>query len=232
MRSTTRSNGQEVRADAAHERRYRVLIVDDHPVICEGYRQLIACDARLEICGVAAASGEALQIIRDKRPHLALVDLSLSKGHGLELCKQIRSRFEQLKLLVVSAHDERLFAERALKAGASGYLHKGEACDRLLDAIHAVLEGRVVLGREMTERVLDRLTRRGEPDSPLEDLSDREIEVLELLGSGLGTQDIARWLSLSPKTVDSYREGLKRELGLTNSTELVRRAVLFVLQNE
>jgi DNA-binding NarL/FixJ family response regulator len=211
----------------------RVLIVDDHPIVRSGYTQLMAADPRLAVCGEAAYVADALQAVETARPHLLIVDLSLKDGSGLDLCKQVKATRPEIKMLVVSMHDESLFAERALRAGASGYVNKQEATETLIQAIHTVMAGRIYLSSQMTDRMLyravgtDALT----DESPIERLSDRELQVLEMIGRGVTTRQIAEKLFLSPKTIESYRENLKAKLHLDNSAELTRYAVQWVLEN-
>lgn len=214
----------------------RVLIVDDHAVVRQGYRAMLNGEPHLEICGEAEDSSAAMKLIFDTRPDLVLVDLSLKGGHGLELCKEITAFNEQrdrpIKMLVISAHDEELYAERALRSGASGYLNKGETVDLLLQAVQRVIEGKVYLSPQLTDRILNRMMAT-EPDkegSTFESLSDRELEVFELIGRGESTKAIANRLDLSPKTIETYRENLKRKLHVDNANQLVRAAVQFVLE--
>lgn len=214
----------------------RVLVVEDHDIVRHGYAQLLGAEPGLEICGEAADAATGMKLVFDTEPDLVLIDISLQNGHGLELCKQIRAWNEQgdrnIRMLVVSAHDEELYAERALHSGASGYLNKGETAQRLLQAIRRVLRGRVYLSQTITDRVLTRLMTGHYEDSqsPIETLSDRELEVLELIGKGLTTREVADNLHLSPKTVETYRENLKQKLNLQNANQLVRAAVQFVLE--
>ena len=209
----------------------RVYIADDHPVVRDGYSLLIRREPDLEVAG---ESGEGAEILRDLdaiRPDLCLLDLSLKSGNGLEICKQIRSRFPKIKVLVVSMHDETLYAERVVRSGAMGYISKSEATHKLISAIRQVLGGEVYLSQRMRERTLSRTA--GElasQGSLLDKLSDRELEVFEQIGQGRTTREIAEKLQLSPKTIESYRENLKAKLNLANSTELTRHAVHWVLE--
>lgn len=233
---TTRSNAS-VSPQASVS---RVLIVDDHEIVRQGYRQLLGNEPGLEICGEAATEVEATQKITQLKPDLVVVDISLRNGHGLEVCKQIRAWNEQaeanspshVRSLVVSAHDDELYAERALHAGASGYLNKGETGERLVEAVRRVLEGKIFLSPKMTERILNRLIsgQQDEHQSPMDSLTDRELAVFELIGKGLTTKEVASDLELSPKTVESYREKIKEKLNLPNANRLVRAAVQHVLE--
>ena len=209
----------------------RIFIADDHPVVRDGYALLIRREPDLEVVGESGEGADILRQIDQLRPDLCLLDLSLKSGNGLELCKQIRSRFQSVRVLVVSMHDETLYAERVLRSGALGYISKAEATHKLIGAIRQVLSGEVYLSQKMRERTLARsagdLTAEG---SLLDKLSDRELEVFELIGQGSTTREIAEKLSLSPKTIESYRENLKAKLNLANSTELTRHAVHWVLE--
>ena len=210
----------------------RILIVDDHPLVRKGLRQLISLEPGWEVCEDADGMIEALQIVRSVQPHLVLVDISLRDASGMELIKEIKSCSPATRMLVLSNHDESLYAERALRAGASGYVGKHEAGEKLVDAIRQVLAGKVYLSSQMTERMLSKaLGSEGDDERPLiESLTDRELEVFELIGRGLTTRQVAGKLHLSPKTVESYRESIKGKLGLNNSTELMREAVQRVLE--
>ncbi len=210
----------------------QILIVDDHPIVREGYEQIIARHPDLEVCAVAADAFDALRLCGKAAPDLAIVDLSLKGGSGLELCKQIKSRFSQIAVLVVSMHDEQLFAERALKAGARGYVNKDESTRYLVDAIRRVLSGKLHLSSAMNDRLLGSALGRAQlpADGSVEALSDRELEVFELLGHGENVRTIAERLKLSPKTVESYRESLKSKLRIPSSAQLLRHAVQWVLE--
>lgn len=210
----------------------RVLIVDDHPIVREGYTRLISAEPDLEVCGEASDSTEAMQLVESHSPDVAIVDISLRSGTGIELCKQIRERNPQIRVLICSIHDETLYADRALRAGAMGYVSKEQPASEVLEAIRRVITGRIALSQQMTERLLSRAVGAEQPadQSPIERLSDRELEVFELIGHGLTTHQIASKLHLSPKTVESYRENLKKKLDLRSGTELTRHAVQWVLE--
>ena len=211
----------------------RILIVDDHPIVRAGYAMLLARQPGFEICAEADSTGEALRLVREQQPDLVIVDLTLKSGNGLELCKQLSHADPSLKMLVISAHDEQLYADRALRSGARGFINKEEATTKLTDAVRAVLDGKVWLSPVMTERLLARVGQGESPAlSPVENLSDRELEVFEMIGNGLTTHQVAARLHLSPKTVESYRENLKRKLSLRNSTELTQHAVQWVLESK
>ena len=209
----------------------RILIIDDHPVVRRGLAGLINEADDLTVCGEADSLSQGLALLRELKPALALVDLSLGDGHGLELIKQARAEGLTTRLLVVSMMDESLYADRVLRAGAEGYLRKEEATENIVTAIRDVLIGKVYLSATATARVLNQVaTKDGVDKTPIETLSDRELEVFELLGSGLSSRDIAERLELSVKTVETYREKIKAKLSLKNGTELTRHAIHFVIE--
>jgi DNA-binding NarL/FixJ family response regulator len=209
----------------------RVLLVDDHPLVRRGVADLIARESDLELCGEASDVIEALDAIERARPDVVVVDLSLKTGHGIELLEKIKARDSQIKTLVSSMHDEALFAERVLRAGAMGYITKQEPPEMLLKAIRQVLRGEVYLSARMTSRLLRRVAEGGvSREDPVQALSNREVEVYEMIGQGLTVQQIAQRLHLSPKTVETHREKIKQKLNVKNSAELNRRAVQWVLE--
>lgn len=212
--------------------RKSIFVVDDHPVVRDGYARLITNQPDMDLAGETGDAALALEMIRKARPDLVLLDLSLKSGNGLEICKQINTEFPDIKVLVVSMHDETLYAERVLRAGADGYVNKAEATRKLIEAVREVLGGKYYLSPRMRERMLTRAIGVDgfEDHSPIDRLSDRELEVFEQIGSGMTTREIAAALKLSPKTIESYRENLKAKLNLTNSTELTRHAVHWVLE--
>ncbi|MEX1017255.1 MAG: response regulator transcription factor [Phycisphaeraceae bacterium] len=214
-------------------RKCRVLVVDDHPIVRHGLAQLIDGSSTLEVCGQAASASEALDAIRQMKPQVAVIDISLGGGNGLELIKQVKSEGCDTKMLVSSMHDEMLYAERALRAGAMGYVNKAEGTERIIEAIEQILGGRIYLSSPMTERVLQRMMRNDGKlgDSPIDALSDRELEVFEMIGQGQTTKQIAKKLHLSPKTIETHREHIKTKLNLANNNELVRHAVQWVLEH-
>ncbi len=210
----------------------RILIVDDHPLVREGLIALISAQADFEVCGEAAGLTEARQMIGATRPHVVVLDLTLPDGNGIELVKELKASPDAVKVLVLSMHDESLFAERALRAGAMGYLGKHEVSRTIIQAVRTVLAGKLYLSPRMTEQMVQRAfgssgdSRR----SPLDLLSDREIQVFELIGQGLTVRQIATRLELSPKTVETHREHIKEKLTLKNTAELTRHAVQWVLE--
>jgi DNA-binding NarL/FixJ family response regulator len=206
----------------------KVLIVDDHPAVREGLAIRICRQPDLEVCGEAADVAEALRLVAAANPDVAVIDISLRNGNGIDLIKRIRARDAAPRLLVWSMHPDALYAERALRAGALGYINKEEATDKIIDAIRRVLEGKVYLSDAMSERVLHRsVGQAGEQAgrSPVEDLSDRELEVVHLLGQGLDTRQVAQKMCVSLKTVETYRARIKDKLHLGSGTELIRWAM-------
>jgi DNA-binding NarL/FixJ family response regulator len=213
------------------QKKYRVLLVDDHPLVRRGVADVIARESDMELCGEASDVAEALAEMERTSPDLVVVDLSLKTGHGIELIEKIKLRDPEIKTLVSSMHDETLFAERVLRAGAMGYITKQEPPEMLVKAIRQVLRGEVYLSPRMTNRLLRRVTA-GVPtdEDPVQGLSNREVEVYEMIGQGLTIQQIALRLHLSPKTVETHREKIKQKLNVKNSAELNRRAVQWVLE--
>lgn len=209
----------------------RILIVDDHPIIRHGLAALIACEQDLEVCGEASDTPEALRQVEATQPHLVIVDISLKSGHGIDLIEQIKAKNDTIKMLVLSIHDEFLFAERALRAGAMGYVNKQEAIETIIGAIRTVLRGETYLSARMANRLLHKVVGGRLERNPVEGLSNRELEVFEMIGQGLTTKQIAGKLYLSPRTIKNHREKIKVKLNLPNEQELIHRAVQWVLEN-
>ena len=226
--SPDKTSGKAVETPSAASS--RVFIVDDHTMFREGLRQLIESDARLTVCGDAADAAEALPAIRQLMPDIVLVDISLGGASGIDLTKAIKSEFEDLPVLVVSMHDESLYAERALRAGAMGYVMKHEPAKTMKAAIFKVLGGDMHLSEKMASNVISRLMRgQAEPSkSPIETLSDRELEVFRMLGQGKGVRVIAEELAVTIPTVNSFRHRIKEKLGLKTSTEVMLHAIQWV----
>lgn len=208
----------------------RILIVDDHPLLREGVAGLINREPDLHVCGEASNAADAMLAVSALGPDLALVDISLGERSGLELIKDLKIQHEALPVLVLSMHDESLYAERALRAGAQGYITKKAGGKALLKAIREVLDGRVFLSEQMSTRLLQNLTgkRSGKPASPLEALTDREFEVFQLIGNGRSSRSIAETLHVSIKTVEAHRANMKAKLKLKAGTDLVHYAVRWV----
>jgi DNA-binding NarL/FixJ family response regulator len=212
----------------------RILIVDDHPLFREGLQQLIDRDPQLTVCGEASTATEALQAIPQLKPDLVLVDISLGGASGIELIKHIKNAFEELAVLVVSMHDEALYAERALRAGAMGYVMKHEPSKTVKTAIHKVLRGEMYLSERMSSSVITKFMRgqADQPASPVETLSDRELEVFRMLGQGKGTRQIAQDLKVTIATINSFRNRIKEKLGLKSSTEVMLHAIQWCREAE
>lgn len=208
----------------------RVLLVDDHPVLRRGLAQLINQESDMTVCGEAEEATKAFEAVGTLNPDVAVVDISLKRGNGIELVKNAKARFPTLAMLVLSMHDETLYAERALRAGALGYIMKEEATEQVLVAIRRVVNGEIFLSEKMKSRMLQQLASgRGKVVvSPIEQLTDRELEVFRLIGEGRSTRQIAAELHLSVRTVEAYREYIKDKLNLKNSTELVQHAFHWV----
>jgi len=221
---------------AGHKTRQkaRILVVDDHPVVRQGLRLLIDHESDLEVCAEAETVADALEAITKHKPDVAVVDLSLRGTSGLELIKDIRVRHADLPVLVLSMSDESVYAERVLRAGASGYLMKEAATDEVLTALRRVLDGGIYLSDAMASRLLAQLVRGVPADggSPVDRLSDRELEVFGFIGRGLGTGEIAGRLHLSPRTIETYRAHIKQKLNLADAAELLQHAIYYVRDSE
>lgn len=205
--------------------RTRILIVDDHPIVRSGIRQLIEADPSLEVCCESDGNEAALHLVKSHQPNLVIVDLSLSDGNGMKLVRAVRDIAPDVVILVLSMHDELLFAERALRAGAHGYIMKHEAIDGLLRAIREVLAGRIFVSDRIAQRILEQMVHQGgAPGARLENLTDRELEVFELTGRGLSASAIAEALGVSLKTVDTYRAHIKAKLDLKDAADVLRLA--------
>jgi DNA-binding NarL/FixJ family response regulator len=209
----------------------RILIVDDHPVVREGLKMLLAATPDLMVCGEAEDMPGALPLLASAQPDVAIIDIALKNGNGLELIRRIKDRHDAVRILVWSMYPEILYAERALRAGAQGYLNKGQATHHVLEAIRAILQGKVYVSGELADQLLQRaLGKKLEERSPIDSLSDRELEVFQLIGAGMTTESIAKKMHVSPKTVETFRARIKEKLGLTNMTELIQRAAQWVVQ--
>lgn len=209
------------------EKKAYIFIVDDHPIVRQGLSQLINHEKDLEVCGHAEDSHGALKQLKTLKPDLIIVDISLSDSSGIELIKDIRVHFPNLPVLTLSMHDESLYAERALRAGAKGYVMKQEATETVIVAIRHVLSGRLYVSENMATNMVRRFVG-GKPEtvlSPVDRLSDRELEVFCLIGQGQGTREIAERLHLSTKTIETYRAHIKEKLNFETATELLQYAI-------
>jgi DNA-binding NarL/FixJ family response regulator len=214
--------------------RKRVLIIDDHPLLRRGMATLIGSQPDFEICGEAEHARGGLQAMRETSPHIALVDITLPGTDGLELIKLMLAEQPKLRILVVSMHDESLYALRALRAGAKGYLMKAEAIEQMVAALRKIAAGDLYITPRFSERLVFRAIQSLEDGfgSPVDRLSDRELEVLRLLGKGLGTRDIAKTLHLSVKTIETHRAHIKEKLGFKEAAEMVRFAIDWAVHEE
>ncbi|MCU0845077.1 MAG: response regulator transcription factor [Spirochaetes bacterium] len=206
----------------------KILVVDDHPIVYEGLEKLFSREKDLRIAGYAEDSDGAIRAVEKIRPELVIVDISLAEGvSGLELIKVLRRRYPKLPVLVLSMHEESLYAERVIRSGARGYVMKNELTAKVVDAARAVLDGKVYLSGAMSSRLLDDLMchRQNKNINPVDRLSDREIEVLRLVGSGNSSSDIAGKLKISIKTVETHRLRIREKLHLKNSVQLVKYAI-------
>jgi len=207
-----------------------VLIVDDHPIVRQGLAQLINQEADLHVCGQAEDSHQALQAIRTLAPDMVVVDISLKDTSGIELIKDIKVQYPSLPVLTLSMHDEGIYAERAMRAGAKGYIMKQEATEKVVTAIRRVLAGDVYVSEGMAAKMVGKLIA-GPSEvggSPVDRLSDRELEVFRLIGAGYGTREMAEKLHLSVKTIETYRAHIKEKLDLLDANELLRTAITWV----
>ena len=203
----------------------RIFVVDDHPVVRDGLKNLIEQEEDLVVCGEAADAATAFRLIPQTSPDIVLVDLSLEHSSGLELVKDLRNQYSDLSVVVLSMHDEMVYGERAVRSGARGYLMKGESSHRVVSAIRSVLQGEVFLSERLMAQIASRLSHTKTTRPPIERLSDRELEVFQMLGQGTSTSAIAEKLNLSVKTVQMYVARAKEKFGVTSARELMREAV-------
>jgi DNA-binding NarL/FixJ family response regulator len=207
--------------------RKRILVVDDHPMMRAGLTQMIDKQSSMEVCGEAGSPAEAMSHIPQCHPDLIIADLTMKGGSGLEFIKDAKALHENIPVLAVSMHDEKIYAERCLRAGASGYIMKEESAEHLITAIQRVLDGGVYLSATMSERILKSVSGANlrNEDSPLQKLTDREFEIFQMIGRGKTTNEIAQDLHISPRTVDVHRAQVKEKLHLNSGTALVHYAV-------
>ncbi|HSP06273.1 MAG TPA: response regulator transcription factor [Acidobacteriota bacterium] len=210
--------------------KYRILIVDDHPIVRHGMKVLIDQEPDFTTCGEAGTADAALAAVESLPPDIVIVDISLSGTDGLELIKKLRAAHPGLPVLAVSMHDENFYAERVLRAGGRGYLMKQEATDKIIQAIHRVLQGEIYLSERMASRMIGQFVKgRGEEaKSPVDRLTDRELEVFRMIGQGRSTRQIAEDLHISIKTVEAYRAHIKEKLSLKTAHQLVQHAIEWV----
>jgi DNA-binding NarL/FixJ family response regulator len=205
----------------------RVYLVDDHPAIREAIRDTIENTIDMEICGETSNSDDAFRDIEEMNPDVAVVDISLNDAHGLDLVQNVRSQYPDVRTIVFSMYDENVYAERAIRAGAAGYLMKSEPTKNIVEAIRAAHEGEVYLSRKMSSRILNKVAmgRTAEPSFAIDELTDREMAVFQMLGQGYSVQEIQDRLSLSRKTIETYRRRAKEKLGFDTVSELLQYAV-------
>ena len=210
----------------------RIVVVDDHPLFRHGLIQLLNSDDGFSVCGEAGSAGEAMDVIRKVKPHLVIADLGLKGTNGIELTKMILAEFPRIPVLILSMHDESLYAVRSLRAGARGYVTKQEALGSVLEAVREVMDGHTYLSPKMASQVISKVVvNRVAPDEEITDrLSDRELEVLEMIGAGKEIKAIAKALNLSPKTVETHRTHIKEKLNLQNARQVARFAVQWVAE--
>jgi DNA-binding NarL/FixJ family response regulator len=213
----------------------RILLVDDHPIFRHGLEDLLQKQADLAVCGHADSAPDALSEMRRLNPDLAIIDVSINGTNGIELVKQMKAELPNLPILVLSMHDESIYALRALKAGALGYVMKAEALQQVINAVRRVLEGHIFVSPRFGEKLIFKAVHGGEAGvagSPVDLLSDRELEVLVMLGKGHNTKSIANELHLSVKTIETHRAHIKEKLGFADASEMVRFAVDWVTHQE
>ncbi len=217
-------------SSASKAAKRRILLVDDHPLTSEGLAGVINREADLEVCGMAGHPAEAMSVLARLKPDLMVTDMTMPGRSGIEFIRDVHAMIPELPILVLSMHDEMLYAERALRAGALGYLMKDAGSAKVLEVIHAILSGQSYVSPQMSARLLDAVTGRRPrgSTSPIEKLSDREFEVFRLLGSGKSTKEVAEALHLSPKTVDVHRGRIKEKLQLKDASSLIHHAVRWV----
>jgi len=218
------------RKSSTNEMKKNIFVVDDHPIIREGLQKLISKQDDIAICGDAEDAYRALAQMEAAKPDLVIVDISLSRGNGLELIKSIKVRYPGIFILVISMHDESLYAERSIHAGARGYIMKSEAADKVLTAIRSVLAGNIYLGDGIRNSILEKLfyNKKGN-QTPLQSLSDRELEVFQLIAEGYKRNTIAEKLHTSANTIDTHYAHIKKKLGLKSSNELIKFAINYFM---
>ncbi len=211
----------------------RVLIVDDHPIVRHGLIELIERQPDIEVCGEAADVSSAIGLLESVRAHVAIIDISLNGDSGLQLIEHIRDCHLPVKVLVSSMHDELCIASRCIRAGALGYISKRESITKVIDAVRCVHRGEMYMSVELEKRLLQRSVRGVPLDcNPIETLTNRELEVFEMIGEGLNTRQISRKLGLSPRTIETHRVKIKKKLNLANGAELSRRAYLWAFESK
>jgi len=225
-----RNMTQKKQSETESENRTRILIVDDHPIVRQGLAELVNHESDLLVCGQAEDSYEAIKAVRELNPDMAIIDITLKQTSGLELIKDIHSQYPDVPILALSMHDENLYAERSLRAGAMGYIMKQEATESVIVAIRRILSGEIYVSDRMAGKMVRKLVS-GQTEtssSQVDSLSDRELEVFSLIGKGYGTRQISERLHLSVKTIETYRAHIKDKLKLEDAAELLRYAIQWV----
>jgi DNA-binding NarL/FixJ family response regulator len=216
---------------AVKDKTTRIMIVDDHPLVRDGLAFRINLQHGMTVVAQAEGQDDALTLLRDIAVDVVLVDISLKTGNGIELIKRIRAMYPETRILVLSGFDESLYGERSLRAGAQGYLNKQLSSEKLIEAIETVMRGRRYVSSALADRLVSKaLCEKTDTISAIDGLSDRELQVFQMIGDGLTTGTIAQRLHVSPHTIDTHRENLKRKLGISNAAELSRLAVQWVLE--
>jgi DNA-binding NarL/FixJ family response regulator len=216
------------------DKKRQVMVVDDHPIVRQGLIQLVNREPDLAVCGEAGVAGSALRVILDAQPDIVVLDISLGGPDGLDLLKEIRERLPHLPVLILSMHDESVYAERALRAGANGYIMKQEASEKVLLAVRRILNHEVYVSDRVSGKMLQQYVGKtgGVSHSPIEDLTDRELEVYRMIGEGHGTREIAEKLHLSVKTVETYQAHIKEKMSFRSARQLVQHAIQWVISEK
>lgn len=213
----------------------KIVIVDDHPIVRQGLKKVIEKESDMIVCGEAGGASEAVLVIARERPDIVVADISLDgESSGLDLVRAIKERFGDVKSLVLSMHDESVYAERAIRAGARGYITKNDGPSNIVYALRSVLKGDIYLSGAMSARLISKLFHGNQPDPPrgiIENPTDRELEIFQLIGNGFSTGEIARRLNLSPHTIETHRKNIKDKLGLSSGSELNKQAIQWVLSS-
>ncbi len=210
----------------------KIFVIEDHPVVVKGLSQVINKQENLIFCGSTSEAKESFSLIKELNPDLVTVDLSLKDSNGLELIKDLVSQFPDIKILVISMFDENIYALRCIKAGAKGYIMKEKLTKELIKAINTVLHGKIYLSENMSEKVINQRLNEKDGADVIDLLSDRELEIFELIGEGLTTEEIADRLNISIKTVETYKSKIKDKLNLNNFTQLIKSAVEWNIKNK
>ncbi|MDR3237615.1 MAG: response regulator transcription factor [Spirochaetia bacterium] len=208
--------------------RIKIILVEDHPIFRRGLAQLINSTEDLQVCGETDDFMGAVNIIKETNPDLVIIDITLKNGNGIELIKDIKAQYPKIKIIVLSMHDEKVYAERALRAGANGYMMKHEAPETILKVIHHVLADNIYVSDEIAARIFNMFLDGRRDDSPVNILTDRELEIFQLIGSGLGSKQIASKLHISVKTVENHRAHIKEKLNIKSAIDLVQQAALWM----